>query len=119
MEAEQLISPSPNRKRRWYQFSLRTLIIVVTVLAVACAYVGWQARIVRKRQDYLRAYAHDHAKNGTYLGLADGDLAQAPTGIRLWLGDKPQDVVWLDSKSGMDIESLAALFPEADITQWP
>ena len=29
-----------------FQFRLRTLMIAVTLLAVPCAYVGWQAMIV-------------------------------------------------------------------------
>jgi hypothetical protein len=32
----------PKRERRWFQFSLRTLLIVVTLLSVPCAYVGWR-----------------------------------------------------------------------------
>jgi hypothetical protein len=32
-----------------FQFRLRTLMIVVTLLAVPFAYVGWQARIARDR----------------------------------------------------------------------
>jgi hypothetical protein len=40
----------PKRKRRWLQFSLRTLLIGVTLLAlVPCGYIGWQAKIVRER----------------------------------------------------------------------
>ncbi|HZZ73585.1 MAG TPA: hypothetical protein VFE24_15130 [Pirellulales bacterium] len=37
-------------KRHWHQFSLRTLFVVVTLLAIPCAYVGWQAKIVVKRK---------------------------------------------------------------------
>ena len=33
-------------RRRWFQFRLRTMLIVVTVLRVPLAYVGWQAKIV-------------------------------------------------------------------------
>ena len=40
----------PKRNRRWFRFSLRTLMIGVTLLAVACAYVGWQAKIVGERR---------------------------------------------------------------------
>jgi hypothetical protein len=43
------MSEPPKRKRRWFQVSLRTLMIAVTLLAAACAYVGWQAKIVRER----------------------------------------------------------------------
>ncbi len=32
------------------QFRLRTLMIVVTLLAVPLGYVGWQAKIVRERE---------------------------------------------------------------------
>jgi hypothetical protein len=39
----------PKRKRRWFQFSLRSLLIFVTLLAVACGYVAREAEIVRKR----------------------------------------------------------------------
>jgi hypothetical protein len=38
--------PSPRR----FQFRLRTLLIGVTLLAVPCAYIGWQLKIVRERQ---------------------------------------------------------------------
>jgi hypothetical protein len=39
-----MASPTPRR----FQFGLRTLMIVVTLLAGACGYVGWQANIVRE-----------------------------------------------------------------------
>jgi hypothetical protein len=40
-------------KRRWFQFSLRTLLIGATLLAVACGYVGRQFEIVRERKSLL------------------------------------------------------------------
>jgi hypothetical protein len=47
------IAPSkaepPKRKRRWFQFSLWTLMIGVTVLAVACGYLSWKAKTARDR----------------------------------------------------------------------
>jgi hypothetical protein len=39
MQTEPSEAEPPKRKRRWFQFSLRAL-LVVTLLAVACAYVG-------------------------------------------------------------------------------
>jgi hypothetical protein len=40
MPSEQPKADPPKRKRRWFQFSLRSLLLVVTLLAVPCAYVG-------------------------------------------------------------------------------
>jgi hypothetical protein len=44
MEAESPKADPPKRKRRWFQFSLRTLMIGVTIATFACA---WLAREVR------------------------------------------------------------------------
>jgi hypothetical protein len=53
METEPLKADPPKRKRRWFQFRLRTLMIGVTLLAIPCGYVGWQAKIVRERRAEL------------------------------------------------------------------
>jgi hypothetical protein len=34
----------PKRQRRWFQFSLRTLLIGITLLAAASVYVGFPPR---------------------------------------------------------------------------
>ncbi len=47
MEAEPPTVDPPKRRRRWFQFSLRTLLSLVTLLAAACAYFGWQERIAK------------------------------------------------------------------------
>jgi hypothetical protein len=60
MEAEPRKADPPKRKRRWFQFSLRTLMIGVTVLAVPCGYVGWQAKIVRERTAWDTEYKQCH-----------------------------------------------------------
>jgi hypothetical protein len=49
MQMEPDVAAAPKRKRRWFQFSLRTLMIVVTVLAVPLGYVGWLAKEERSR----------------------------------------------------------------------
>jgi hypothetical protein len=40
MQSEPSKADPPKRKRRWFQFSLRTLMIAVTLLAMVLAYVG-------------------------------------------------------------------------------
>jgi hypothetical protein len=52
------------RRHRWFQFSLRTLMIVVTLMAIPCAYIGWQARIVQERKAML---AEINGAGGVYL----------------------------------------------------
>jgi hypothetical protein len=37
MQIEPSKADPPKRKRRWFQFSLRTLLVVVTIIAVQCA----------------------------------------------------------------------------------
>ena len=53
MQTEPPKADPPKRKRRWFQFSLRSLLILVTLLAVVCGYVGRQAEFVRGRQAML------------------------------------------------------------------
>jgi hypothetical protein len=48
MQTEPSKAEPPKRNRRWFQFSLRTLLIGVTLLAAVCGYVGWQAKIVHE-----------------------------------------------------------------------
>jgi hypothetical protein len=50
MPTEPSKAEPPKRKRRWYQFSLRTLLVVVTIATVQCAVClpmlrEWQERI--------------------------------------------------------------------------
>ena len=121
MEAEPIKAEPSKRRRRRFQFRLRTLMIGVTLLALPCAYVGWQAKIVRERKAYLRANAHSWPV-GTFatVQFAQGDKSRAPTAIRAWLGDWAQFEVWVDVRlSKAEKQSVAALFPEANICEWP
>ena len=49
MEAKSPKIEPPKRKRRWFQFSLRTLLIAVTLLAVHWATSVGRSKIVRAR----------------------------------------------------------------------
>ena len=49
MEAEPPKADPPKRKRRWFQFSLRTLMIVTVIVAIPCAWLG--RKIERKRRE--------------------------------------------------------------------
>jgi len=113
----------PSSRRR-FQFRLRTLLIGVTLLAVPCAYVGWQAKIVRERQAWLMANPQSGASAvyGVLATLAFGNTKNRPSFVRLWLGDAAQETVELDSYATDEEKQLAImLFPEARVLliDWP
>jgi hypothetical protein len=94
----------PKRKRRWFQFSLRTLMIGVALLAVPMGYVGRQAEIVRQRRAVLNALPRWIPTNET-TGLP---------WIRRLLGD--EKVFWIalpKTASKPERQRMKALFPEA------
>jgi hypothetical protein len=104
MEAE-----PPKGKRRWFQFRLRTLVIVVTLLTVRCAYVGWQAKIVRERKAMLEAGDDRPVFSATLDENKDGAIPM----IRLRFGDHFCRMIIL--KHSADINLYMAAFPEADV----
>jgi recombinational DNA repair ATPase RecF len=64
--------PSPRRR---FQFRLRTLMIVVTLLAVACWGIVDRARLIRERDDALRQ-ARDAKKAEAELEANDRQIAE-------------------------------------------
>jgi hypothetical protein len=101
--------PSPRRR---FQFRLRTLMIVVALLAVPCAYVGWQAAIVRVRLKILADFRdppHIINWHTAYLG----DKSQAPGLLRRWLGDKEVGSLFFANRD--DADRHHELFREARI----
>jgi hypothetical protein len=109
---------SVKRKRRGFQFRLRTLMIGVTLLAIPCAYVGWQAKIVGERKAWLNAHPQRYLAGSPSEIVVYGDHNQRPSRVRLRLGDQTATRINISrSWSVMEIASLASLFPEADIIE--
>jgi hypothetical protein len=116
MEAEPLKSEPPKRKRRWFQFSLRSLLIVVTLLAVACGYVGSQAEIVRERKAML---ALIRSEGGDTPGFTHYKRPPPVPWLRRVMGDEWIDTIVL--ARAVDAEKLADIkqtFPDADLYLW-
>jgi len=44
---------TPKPKRRWFQFSLRTLLVFVFVLSLALGWIGWKSEQTRREQAVL------------------------------------------------------------------
>jgi hypothetical protein len=104
MEAKPIKAEPPKRKRRWFQFRLRTLMIGVTLLA------GWQAKIVREREAML---SHIWAVNRS--GLWTETRMTVPW-LRGLLGDHAVPLIELPRNADSEErERIQALFPEAKL----
>ena len=107
---EKLSNAAQPKSRRRFQYSVRTLLIVVTLLAVPCAVVGWQAKFVRERL----AVRHQFESVRVFFGsqTATNSVVQW---FRNLLGDSYVFVVYIP-KEGIDredIKRMRAVFPEA------
>jgi hypothetical protein len=116
MEAEPPKADLPKRKRRRFQFRLRTLLIGVAILAVPCAYVGRQAMIVRERQTIIK----NELINAMTIDASGRDKV-APgrpdiPWIRRLLGDEDCLKIFAPrSATDEDIERFRSAFPEAEV----
>jgi hypothetical protein len=100
-------------RRRWFQFRLRTLLVIVTLLAIPCAYLGWQANIVSHRKLVLK----NAMEQGLVLMSNDLTVDAVPTipWIRRIMGDAPVRSVWWVGASKEDRERFSEAFPEANV----
>jgi hypothetical protein len=79
MEAE------PKRKRRWFQFSLRSLLIGVTLLAVACWVIVDRTRLIREREEARQAEiqarrSEERTRRLLNYQIADPPARRSPSG---------------------------------------
>jgi hypothetical protein len=113
-------------RRRWFQFSLGTLFLLVTAFAV---WLGWQVNIVRKRQA-TRVFIEE--QGGIARSLQDWRPMRYPPGYagprpganppqvslpfwRQWMGDEPvAEILWPAGSAESKIVQAMAVFPEAE-----
>jgi hypothetical protein len=113
-------------RRRWFNFSLRTLFILVTVL---CCWLGWEMSVVRSRQAALSRIKGNMAFSVTTAqsyrerwpaGMSVPTLATIPL-VRRLLGDEAiQEIVvhrWFQSFSEEELSRLTRAFPEAQLSE--
>src|SRR4249919_3949955 len=96
--------PNP---RRWYQFSLRTFFVLVTLVCVGFGYwVHWSREWIRQRHEWL---AEPHS-----TGVPLKREVRAPAG--LWLfGEEGKGDIWCQTE---EVELARRLFPEAAINDF-
>ena len=123
------------RRQRWLRFSLRTMFVACTVVAV---WLGWNVYQVRQRQAMLarlgpefsiahrrptllngfvaESFVGRYVKGNFVPGFYDQYNPTAPfhvSTLRRWLGDTPN---WLIAyRPGPDLERVQRLFPESII----
>jgi hypothetical protein len=123
METEPPKADPPKRKRRWFQFSLRSLMIGVTLLAVPLGYVGWQAKIVRDRKSWrdaiVRLGGSVSPQRPRPPGGAAAQPVPQPNWLRRLLGDEPAGFILLPQDWLYDPlnRQTKITFPEATIFQ--
>src|SRR5579863_9161354 len=102
-------------RRRWFQFSIGTMLLLITVFAV---WLAWELAFVRARRAYLANlnYAQWHSDGQRMFNIAPPPAGEHAT-IPFWrslLGDKPIDFIVLPTGwQPEDLKTGKALIPEA------
>ena len=119
MQTEPSKADPPKRKRGWFQFSLRTLMIMVTLLAVACGYVAREFNTVKARQRWLGEHSVTADEGGshiTYEVFVHGDKGKYPSVLRRCLGDREVGELEVPRNvRPIQLNEIRLLFPEATI----
>jgi hypothetical protein len=102
------------KRRRWFQFSLTTMLVVITVIAV---WLGWNLSRVRQREATI-VFLKNSGMSVAYPTTAALQIPpwkHLPFGWRI-LGAKPVRTVYLPQQfKEVDREQVRGLFPEAAI----
>ena len=101
------MSEPPKRNRRWFQFSLRTLIIVVTLNCVITGWLGMQATVVWERRVMLSRFPGGYSVDDDNAGIS---------WIRHLFGDQGIGLIQLGgSPTDEQLHRYRTTFPEACI----
>ncbi len=110
------MNQSPPQPRRWFQFSLRTLFVIVAICCIGMGWLGWELHIVQSRKALLNWIADTHC----YYVTDDFAEPAQVSWIRRLLGDHEiTGIELLESTDVKQLERIKAAFPEAQIRLWP
>jgi len=114
--------------RRWFRFSLRMMFVVVTVVSLGCAWLGWNVKIVRQRAAILPGLQSDVKDKVVFTSqvfLPHRRASDLTTGKLPWLwrqlGAQPEKRVYTreGEMSDAEVARVQSLFPEAEIWEYP
>ena len=116
MEAEPTTSEPPKRKRRWYQFSLRTLLIFTLICAIVSAWMAVRLKRAERQKSAVEAILkdggvvwYDYEVNAEGNHVAHPEHP-GPAWLRELLGDDFfADAVYAEAKSDSSLEHIADL----------
>lgn len=90
-------------KRRWFQFGLRTLFVVVRVAAATAAWVGYNLNWIWQRHEALAIHSR-------YCGFTP--LQRGPGALGLFGEEGCESIIpW--NEDAAEIERIERLFPES------
>ena len=108
-----MMSMTLQPKRRWFQFGLRSLLVVMTAI---CIWLGWNGRQVYRRAQILERVRNDQF---SYFGGGLHSLSWEEKLPYIWrlLGARPQSAIAVqrDRYTDDEIAEIRVLFPEANI----
>jgi hypothetical protein len=108
-----------NSSRRWLRFSLRALLVAITL---CCGWLAWERHVVVTRLA-VRKTAEQRGFKFTNIpsDVLDDRLPARISLVRQWLGDEPIHIIWYNlpfwGTSQEDAEALLSFFPEAEVQE--
>ena len=99
-------------RRRWFQFSLATMFVVVTVFAVL---LGWELKFIEQRDEF-REWLLNSRGDFRFRGNTPQSVTDDIPIWRAWLGDTSCSLIMLGhNPTPAQLEKAHKLFPEAEV----
>jgi hypothetical protein len=115
-------------KRRWFRFGLRTMFVVLAVLAIPLDWLAWQIQIVRERKAVLAEVESTAPGEFLFVTLERAEAVRPPgsyahreyvriSRLRRRLGDESYWRMFLPETIDAELtKRVESAFPEAEIS---
>ncbi len=100
------------KPRRWFRFSLRSLFVVVTLVALLAGWVASSLNWIRDRRDFVG----EGGEMNAIIHTQPGQFVEAPS--LLWVfGEEGAQFLVLSTDDESDFRKAQRLFPEAKVVK--